>query len=128
MAPAKGNNTSGEIRNTFYLTVIVVAAVLAGSVWISSAINLRRSSISYMMPVTGPPRSFPACPGSPASLLLGRVRAVLRRAGARRAHEQLAAVRERHVTAVGAALRLAQRVLRLVAADHDLGAGLQRVR
>ncbi len=53
MAPAKGNNTSGEIRNTFYLTVIVVAAVLAGSVWISSAINLRRSSISYMMPVTG---------------------------------------------------------------------------
>ena len=53
MALGNGGKTPPEIRNTFYLTVIVVAAVLAGSVWIGSAINLRRSSISYMMPVTG---------------------------------------------------------------------------
>src|SRR6185369_13385697 len=55
------------------------------------------------------------------------ISAVLRRAGARRAHKQLAAVREGHVAAVRLADGSAGLVLRLIAADHDLGAGLQRV-
>src|SRR5437764_2153551 len=55
---------------------------------------------------------------------LCRIGAVHRRAGARRSQKQLAAVRERHVAAVGAQLRM---IARLIAVDDDLGARLQRV-
>jgi hypothetical protein len=41
-----------EVRSTFYLTVIVVAAVIAGSVWIGSAINLRGPNVAHTMPLT----------------------------------------------------------------------------
>ena len=81
----------------------------------------------------GPAEGGNACPPPPLSgrqcalFLVGRVRAVGRRACARRAHEQLLAIRERHVAAVGLAGRTAEFVLGLIAADDDLGAGLQRV-
>src|SRR6187200_2431327 len=55
-----------------------------------------------------------AGPGS----ALGRIAPVYWRAGTRRSHEELAAVRERHVAAV----RTIGAVLRAVAVDDDFGA------
>src|SRR5439155_1666963 len=61
---------------------------------------------------------------SPSLARFGRIRAVGRRAGARRPEEQLLAVRIGHIAAVGAQQRM---VPRLVAVDDELRAGLQRV-
>src|SRR5206468_1916331 len=56
-----------------------------------------------------------------------RIRSVARGAGAARAHEEFAAVVQRHVAAIGAAHRRAQMILALVAAHDDPVAGLERI-
>src|SRR5437660_9733771 len=61
---------------------------------------------------------------SPPTPSFSRVRAVGRRARARRSEEQLAAVRIGDIAPVGSELRM---IAGLVAVDHELGAGRQRV-
>src|SRR5438270_10277624 len=97
--------------------------MLAGTEWRTET-ELGRSRVRPYVAVNASVLPAASAAGRRLRATLCRIGAVHRRAGARRSQKQLAAVRERHVAAVGAQLRM---IARLIAVDDDLGARLQRV-
>src|ERR1700730_2473054 len=119
-------------RGIAAVVVAALCAATAGAGAASLCVSATAEAIkainagSIVLLFRTPPPVYSSYLFRPAKLLFIGIRAILRCAGAARAHEYLASIEESDIAAVCLAGGMAARILRTITAHDDLLAGLQR--